>query len=87
MMIIHFVDILCNCSGTIKDDRIQFVQPVHTAVQAVQTNVQNNRDWYDRLASESVRTVTSDDVEAAATVEGELSSETQQQANDTQEQQ
>ena len=75
------VDILCDCSGTIKDDRIQFVQPPAN-VQPVHANVQNNREWYDRLASE---TVPSDDTEAVATTEGGLSSETQYQVNDTQE--
>ena len=54
-------------------------------VQPVHANVQNNREWYDRLASESDRTVASDDIEAAATTEGGLSSETQQQVNDTEE--
>ena len=81
MTVNHIVDILCNCSGTIKDDRIQFVQPPAN-VQPVHANVQNNREWYDRLASE---TVALDDIEAAATTEGGLSFETQQQVNDAQE--
>ena len=58
-------NILCNCSGTIKDDKIQFVPP----------NVQNGREWCDRFASESDRTVTSDDIGVLETTEGELSSE------------
>ena len=60
-------DILCNCNGIIEDDRIQLVL----------SNAQNGREWYDRLASESDRTViiTSDDIGAMATTEGELSSE------------
>ena len=57
--------ILCNCSGTVKDDKIQFVPP----------NGQNGREWYDRLASESDRTVTSEDIGPLATTEGEMSSE------------
>ena len=58
-------DILCNCSGTIKDDKIQLVPP----------NVQNGREWCDRLDSESDRTVMSDDIGVLETTEGELSSE------------
>ena len=72
----QYADILCNCSGTIKDDKIQFVPP----------NVQNGREWYDRLASESDRTVTSEDIGVQATTEGELSSEMIcYQVNDTNE--
>ena len=55
-------------------------------VQFVSPNAQNGREWYDRLASESERTVTSDDIGALATTEGELSSEMLcYQVNDTNE--
>ena len=37
--------------------------------------MQNGREWYDRLASESDRTVTSEDIGVLATTEGELSSD------------
>ena len=48
--------------------------------------MQNGREWYDRLASESDRTVTSEDIGVLATTEGELSSEMLcYQVNDTNE--
>ena len=48
--------------------------------------MQNGREWYDRLASESDRTVTSDDIGALATLRRELSSEMlPHQVNDTNE--